>query len=366
MKVKPHLKTLKRMSFMHKDEMAGLRNFDGLDCHSGGSRKFGVPQRVLDFIKNYDWRESVLRGSDAIYSELKREICNFWSTSTELEPDQIKLGSGSMQVLERINKLFIRKQSKVLGYAPQFTEYVTELIMNGASYRGVPLSAHKKFRFEANKFLEEIRCNICLAYIDNPNNPTGQVIKIEEIEAIAKEAKKRGVVLVIDEAYADYTENSAMSLLGKFDNVIVTRTFTKGYQLTGIRVGYGVFPRELSKYYDKIDLPFPIPVLGSCLAREAILDTRFISDLRKQIALIKDRLMLALRNKGYILGESSEQCPIFVLGHKDVTVDLKRHLLSKGILTTSGMDFRNLGKHFVRVRITRPSAAENFLYLISN
>jgi len=140
---------------------------------------------------------------------------------------------------------------------------------------------------------------------------------------------------------------------------VVTRTFTKGYGIGRFRVGYAILSTELGDYYNRIDLPFSVSTMGASLAREALLDQDFILNLRQQVKAEKEKLTRELSERGYLIGETCEFCPLFVLGHKDKDVDLKENLLSKGILTTSGTDWENLGKNYVRVNT--PRRAEDFL-----
>ena len=360
MKVKFHLRTVERKTFMDKSELAALRSFSGLNCR-GGARHLGFPQTVVEFAQKCDWASNMWQLGDATYEGLREALCKFWSDCAELKPEQIKIGHGSMQVLERINKVFIERGTKVLGCAPQFIEYVTEVIISGADYKAVLLDPEENFRFDTGRIISEIKPDYCLIYIDNPNNPTGQLISLGDIEEIVREAEKKDVVALVDEAYADYAEkeNSAVNLVNRYQNLIVTRTFTKGYQFAGIRVGYGIFPPELSDYYDKIDIPFPIPAVGSYLAKEALLDQEFIQGLRQRVKSIKEKLVTGLKERGYLVSDTLETCPIFILGHKDKDYDLRKYLLSKGILTVSGNDYMNLGKNYVRVTI--PAKAEDFL-----
>jgi len=364
MKVKSHLLKLERESFIDKTELVALQSFSGLNCR-GGSRHFGVPQTVVEFIKQYDWTSKMWQLGDSTYEGLRQQICMYWSDCAELESEQIKIGYGSMQILERINKIFLSPAAKVLGYAPQFIEYVTEILMCGADYKAVLLDPEKNFKFDANRLIKEISPDYCLLYIDNPNNPTGQLISIIEIEEIVKEALKKNVVVLVDEAYADYVgkENSAVNLIGKYPNVIVTRTFTKGYQFAGIRVGYGILPSELSDYYDKIDIPFCVPAVGSYMAREALLDQKFIASLKEQVKSIKGTLLSGLRKKDFLVSDTHESCPIFLLGHKDQGCDLKKFLLERGILTVTGNDYMNINQNHVRVTV--PARAEDFLNRLS-
>lgn len=73
---------------------------------------------------------------------------------------------------------------------------------------------------------------------------------------------------------------SAVNLIDRYKNLVVTRTLTKGYGIGRFRVGYAILSTELGNYYDRIDLPFSVSTMGGSLAREALLDQDFILNLK--------------------------------------------------------------------------------------
>lgn len=357
MKAKTCLNHLTRKSYVSLEPINRQREL--LDC-SLGSNLFGVSPRVLAAAKEYDWSE-VWRYPDPAYLDLKEKLSGFWAKCADLDKRQIQIANGAVVVLERVNKIFIDSGAKVLGYSPQFTEYTTDVEACGGRYEAVILDPAERFKFHAERLLTRITEDYSLLYIDNPNNPTGQVITLSQIEEIISQASKKGVVVIIDEAYGDYMgkENSAVNLIDKYTNLVVVRSFSKGHGLAGLRIGYGIFSSELASYYQKVDIPFPVSQVSCFLAAEALLDEDFIRNCRKMVITEKAKLIAGLEGKGYFVSESFEPCPIFVLGHSDREVPLKTRLLNKGILTEDGSGFRNLGDNYVRVNT--PPSAERFL-----
>jgi len=357
MKVKACLNYLTRKSYVSPEPVDKRGRL--LDC-SLGSNLFGVSPRVLDAAKEYDW-SGVWRYPDPAYLDLKGKISRFWAEYADLDKRQIQIANGAMAVLDRVNKIFIEPGARVLGYSPQFTEYITEVEVCGGRYEAVILEPEERFKFCVERLLARISKDFSLVYIDNPNNPTGQVISLGQIEEIIRQASKKGVVVIIDEAYGDYMgkENSAVNLIDKYTNLIVVRSFSKGLGLAGLRIGYGIFPGELASYYEKIDIPFSVSRVSGLLAIEALLDEDFILNCRKMVEREKARLIAGLEEKGYFVSETFASCPIFVLGHSEGEVSLKTQLLSRGILTEGGGDFRDLGDKYVRVNT--PPHAERFL-----
>ena len=355
MKAKPDIRNVVVQSYL-REPPAGEQGAI-LDC-SLGVNQFGTSPMVLEAARDYDWSKAWLYPAHT-YKELKGKICKFWADYAKLTIEQVQVSHGASAILDGLNRIFIGPGSKLLGYSPQFADYVGWVEACGGKYDSILLVPEEKFEFGVERLLARISEEHCLVYVDNPNNPTGQLIKLEEIEEIVKQAGKKDVVVVVDEAYGDYVgrEHSALRLMNEHSNLAVVRSFSKGFGLAGLRLGYGVFSPELSGYYRKIDIPFSVSMVSCDLAGAALLDQGFIHDCCKTIEREKQKLTVGLRRKGYLVSETCEACPIFVLGCKSKDTDLMESLLERGILTVSGMDFRNLGSNYVRVN-TPPSAQE--------
>lgn len=336
-----------------------MRQGELLDCFLGHN-PLGVSGRVVRAANEYDWSR-VWHYPDPVYKELKKKISQFWSGCADLETAQIQIANGAAGVLERLNKLFIEPGSWMLGYSPQFPDYVSWVEAYGGKYEAIVLNPEENFKFHVDRLVARINNKYCLIYIDNPNTPTGQIISLDEVDEILSQAERKDVVVVVDEAFGEYMgkENSAVNLIHKYRNLIVVRSFSKGFGLASLRVGYGIFPPELTKYYDKVDLPLSVSAVACYLAGEALLDTDFIPGCRRMVEREKSKLIKGLREKGYLISETSESCPIFALGQKNTDINLKEELLAKGILTISGTAFRNLTNNYVRVNI--PANADDFL-----
>jgi len=285
----------------------------------------------------------------------------FWADYADIQMEQVQIGHGSMEVLERVNRMFLETSSKVLGFSPQFTGYVADIGASGACYDPVILRSEERFTFYVERLLEKLNSEYSLIYIDNPNNPTGQMINLNEIELLVQEAEHRDVAVIVDEAYGDYfeKEDSAINLINKYNNLIVTRTFGKGLGLCSLKIGYGILPLKLSDYFSKVAPPFRATTISAYLAAIALSDQNFIAGCRQLVRTEKERLMTGLRERGYFSSETYEYCPIFLLGHENEDADLRQQLLSKGILTVPGPVFEHLGKNYVRINC--PASADEFL-----
>lgn len=357
MKTKPHLKSFTRKTYVGHEPVIGQAEF--LDC-SLGVNSFGVSEKVLEAAREYDWSQ-VWRCPDPSYEGLKKKIIDFWSGYTDLEVSQIQIGYGAMGVLERVNRIFLETGSQVLGYSPQFTGYVADIETCGAKYDAVVLRPEENFKFRIERLAEKIDSKYCLIYIDNPNNPTGQIISLSAIEAVVRESELKDIAVIVDEAYGDYVEQreSAVNLTREYKNLIVVRTFSKGFGLCGLRIGYGILPTELSAYFDKVTPPFRTTAISSYVAAVALSDRDFITSCRQRVKTEKEKLIEGLRERDYLISETYEYCPIFLASHKNKDVDFRQELITKGILTIPGTDFEHLGKNYVRINC--PPCAEQLL-----
>jgi len=236
---------------------------------------------------------------------------------------------------------------------------VADIGVCGAKYDPVLLKPEENFEFRVESLVGKIDPEYCLIYIDNPNNPTGQMISLSVIETVVGEAKVKDVAVIVDEAYGDYIEQrqSAVSLVREYRNLIVVRTFGKGFGLGSLRIGYGILPIELSDYFNKVTPPLRATAIGSHLATVALSDRNFVISCRQRVKTEKEKLTKGLREGGYLISETHEYCPIFLAGHKNKDIDFRQELITKEILTVPGTDFNDLSKNYVRINC-QPHAEE--------
>ncbi len=352
-KIREHLKNSSRMSYITSGDDHGHGHGPAdeniLDC-SLGINPFGFSKKI-DFSSNGFQIDETNFYPDYSYSKLKLALSKYWSNTAKIEDQNIIIGNGSSYVLLGINKLFIDKGTKVLGYAPQFSEYITDIKCCGGSYDFIKLRSESNYKFDVNEFIEAIKPEYTLLYLDNPNNPTGQIIPISDIEKIVKKAHGMNICVIIDEAYGDFMDNnnSAISLVNKYDNLMVLRTFSKGLGLAGLRVGYMICGKELQKLYSLIESPFSISNFSEYVSIEALKDKSFIDDCTKKIAINKKTLINACQKIKVL--ETDLSVPVLVLMHPNENANLYELLLSEGAKVSRGEDFMTLSKNFIRLRV---------------
>ena len=323
-----------------------LSNF--IDC-SSGINPFGFSKEVKKAYQTFPLE--IINLYPESCTRLKEAIVEYWKDCIDLKVDNILFGSGSIDIIYKINKLFLDNKSKVLGYSPQFSDYIDDIKICDGIYDYYLMSMENNYKFNPELFLKKISKEYKLIYIDNPNNPTGQVISLSSIEMIVKKAQDLGICVVIDEAYGDFMDknNSAISLINNYDNIFILRTFSKGLGLAGIRGGYLITSDILANYYSKVSNPYSMNGIAEHLTIAALKDVQFINDSIRKIREAKTRLINSFHK--VIVLETDVNVPIMTIKHPDSEVNFEELLRKNNIISISGEGFIGLNKSFVRLRI---------------
>lgn len=319
-----------------------------LDCSLGENPYGSYPEieikhNIIDMTGSYPETEN-----EVVESILKR-----YSEVPNLTEDNVAVTSGSMAALIGLNRMFMKEGKKTIGIAPQFTAAVDDFKIYGADYDPVYLKKENNFRFNIDEFLEKVKsCSQAYIYIDNPNNPTGQVISLENIEKIAETAEKQDSFLCIDEAYGDYvdTSRSAVNLIDKHKNIAVVRSLSKGIGGAGIRAGYVFSNAEFIQNFRKVNISFATSSITNHLAAQ-LLNSGWENHARKKSLENKEILLKNLEN--IKVAETEMEVPIGLYYVEDEEIDLERELLKGGILSVSCRRYDGLSQNYVRLNLHR-------------
>lgn len=344
-----YYKEFKVKDYMENEIINNDKKF--IDC-SLGTNPFISKRRIQKYIK----KSSSLCNKYAVdgYELLKEELLNLYKNNINynVNKDNISFGSGTMGIIRNLSEFLIHEKTKVLGVAPQFTRFISEVELKKGEYKYYELEEKNNYKFIASDFINKINGEYSVIYLDNPNNPTGQIIDIEDIEKIVKTANKYGIITIIDEAYGDYMkmENSSINLIGKYENLVVIKSASKFFGLPNHRIGYIFADKELIKIYDEISLPFPFSDLSANVFINAIKDYKRIEKIKNKVAKVNKEIYENIKPEQYLY--TNIETPIFTL-KANRNIDLMQELLKNDILTESGKNFMNLDKSCVRIRINK-------------
>ena len=224
---------------------------------------------------------SLNRYPDPYQKELKQKL----ATLKGVDTDTLFIGNGSDEIIDLAFRIFCRpKIDKALTFSPTYGMYDASASINDIAL--LKLSLTKNFQLNIEKLKPYLSDNcIKLIFICSPNNPTGNLINKEDIAFILKTFK--GIV-VIDEAYIDFTEKkSLISLIKTYNNLIVSQTFSKAWGLAAARVGVAYADKEIIAYYNKIKPPYNVSELNQKAAIKAL----------KNYSAYQENLALILKEK---------------------------------------------------------------------
>jgi len=280
--------------------------------------------------------------------------------------NNITLGNGSNDVLELIARAFVSEADEVIYSEYAFAVY--PIVTQAIGAKAVVTSA-KDWGHDLSTMLSSITEKTKLIFIANPNNPTGtwldETILVEFLKAIPP-----SVIVVLDEAYFEYASHKeygvkgypdGLTLLDKFQNLIVTRTFSKAYGLAGLRVGYAIANKDITNIINRVRQPFNVNLLALKAAEVALADHDY---LNKSVKLNFEQMGLVTEGIKSINIDFIPSIGNFVCFKVDDANTYYESLLKQGIIVRP---VGNYAMHnYLRVSIGTEKENNRFLTALSN
>ncbi len=266
----------------------------------------------------------VSRYPDGNGFELKQAIATHLSVLAE----NITLGNGSNDILELIARAYVcRAEDEVIFSQYAFVVYPLVTQALGATPVVTPAN---NFGHDLDAMLASVTDNTKLIFIANPNNPTGTLLSDDAVYAFLSKVPS-SVIVVLDQAYVEYLDvaDKAITWLNKFDNLIITRTFSKAYGLAGLRVGYSLSNPKIADYLNRIRQPFNVNHVAQSAAIAAIADEGFL--VRSVVANKNGLLQLSQGFKGLGLSYIPSYANFIAVKVKDAGATYQK-LLEKGFI----------------------------------
>ena len=190
--------------------------------------------------------------------------------------NQIVFGNGSNDILELAARAFLHAGCEAIYSQHAFAVY--PLVTQAVGATGVVVPA-KDYAHDLEAFLKAITPKTRLIFIANPNNPTGTLIAKDALKAFLKQVPKN-VLVVLDEAYDEYLsanhKSEAITWLNEFDNLIISRTFSKAYGLAGLRIGFGLMHANVADMLNRVRQPFNVNNVAQAAAVASLTDDDFV------------------------------------------------------------------------------------------
>jgi histidinol-phosphate aminotransferase len=212
----------------------------------------------------------------------------------EVDPDSILIGNGSDDILTILTRAFVPEGGLVVSLTPSYLLYRTLAELQGARYQAVPFTPD----WGLPSPWPAPRANV--TYLTSPNSPSGTAVGSDQVARLAGEVQGP---LVVDEAYADFAEENALTL-ARAGRVFVTRTLSKSYSLAGMRFGFAVASPEVVRQLVKVKDSYNCDVLSLAAAAAALEDQEYMRQTRAKLLATRARLEKELAGLGFAVTPS--------------------------------------------------------------
>ncbi|HDY87772.1 MAG TPA: histidinol-phosphate transaminase [bacterium] len=311
---------------------------------------YDLPQDLKKEILEYALERSWSRYPPIVAQELYKKIAEYagWT------PDGIIAGNGADEMILTILLSFLEPGMKLVIPVPSFPMYPYIATLIGADVVEVPMNKDFTFDYDAleNTFLKE---GNALA-ICSPNNPTGTLFPLDRLENILE---KTDAPVIVDEAYYEFSRITVLELLKTYDNLIIIRTFSKGFSFAGLRVGYALMDPELAVEIGKVKMPFNINIFSIAAASKLLENRTEIENTQKEIVKERDSLFEALNSiNGLTVYPSSANFILFKTPYESDIVYGK--ILEDGVLVRN-LSANPLLKNTLRITVSKPDDNKKFI-----
>ena len=279
----------------------------------------------------------------------------------DVSESQVIIGNGSDDILNLLFRVFCNSEKRAGMMEPSYSLYPILSGIQGSHIIKVDFNREMQLDIEAIK-----SCGANLFFLTNPNAPTGVAFSTKEIRRLLEVFEG---ILVVDETYAPFAEESAIELLKEFPHLVITRSFSKAYGLAGLRVGYGLASAEVIDLLDRVRDSYNVDYLAQAGAQVALEDKQYYEETTAKIIALRDNYQGALEALGWFVYPS--QANFLFAEPKDsqgkvgltVAVELYEFLLDHKILV------RHFAKHaltqsFLRISVGSEPEMLRFMEII--
>ncbi len=268
-----------------------------------------------------------------------------------VKPNEIIAANGSTQLIYLVPRTL--KPKSILIIQPTFCEYEYSARIVNTEVKFINTHSENNFKLNIDKVIEELE-GVNMLFLCNPNNPTGQLLTKEDVLRVTKAAAKEGTYAVIDEAFIDFVdEESAIKEVAQQENLIVLRSLTKFFGLSGLRLGFGVSNKKVIDKLKSLQEPWSVNCFAQAAGIAVLNDKEHIAKTLDFINAERDFLHAGLSSiKGLKVYDSRANFLLFEIKDNTITsTKLWNGLAKKGVVIRDCSSFASLGKQFVRVAV---------------
>lgn len=255
---------------------------------------------------------------------IAKSFCQAASEVLGVPADWILAGNGSDDLLTMVVRACSEPGRAVVYPMPTYVLYRTLAEIQGAETIEVPYPEDYCLPVE-----QLIEAQGAITFIASPNSPSGTLVPLELLDKLA--ANLAGV-LVVDEAYVDFAETSALELVKKYENILILRTLSKGYSLAGLRFGFGIANPVLLEGLNKVKDSYNVDAIACAVATAAIADSEYKDRNAEKVKAERKRVTIALSQLGFQMLPSQANFVLATVPAKTEAESIYQQLKQRGIL----------------------------------
>ncbi len=253
--------------------------------------------------------------------------------------------NGSEAIIKLLPQAFLKQKDEAI--IPEVTFPMFEIAVKMTGNKVVLSKMTDKFDINLTDIKNKLTNKTKLIFLCNPNNPTGKVLEKERtLDLICS----TNALVVVDEANIEFGGETVINDVKRLDNLIVLRTFSKGFGLAGFRIGFCVANKTIIQKLKQISQPFPVSSVAQKAAIVALKDKDFIKKTRAFMRKERTFLIQELSNRGFKVVESdANNLLVGVNNSFTSSTEFVNKLNEKGVSVVNGTSFKGLGDKFIRV-----------------
>lgn len=259
------------------------------------------------------------------------------ASTLEIKPEELLFGSGSDEIIVIITRALLGKGTNTICARPTFPQYRHHAVIEGADVKEIPLTAEGEH--DLPKFLAAIDENTSVIWLCSPNNPTGNLIDSTDLRNFLNEVPE-DILVVLDEAYYEYITDESFEdttdLYRTYPNVLTLRTFSKGFGLAGLRVGYAMGNENIITQLNKARSPFNNTSISLAVAEKAFNDKAFIERCRELNAEQKKRFEAFAKEHSLAIYPTEANFVLLQVPAQYTANEASDLLMQKGYIVRSG------------------------------
>lgn len=285
------------------------------------------------------WLPEALRGPfepgvneypDSSYADVTAAAAAYYGVL----PHELVIGAGADEVLDLIAKAYLPAGSAAMVPVPTYAMYGVRTSQRAARIVSVPrLGRDHGYQLDIPAMLDELP-NVQVVWLCSPNNPTGTLEPIDQLDQViqAASALPQRPLVVVDEAYFEFTGQTLIGLRSRYSNLVVVRTLSKAFGLAGLRVGFGVADRSVIERLERVRPPGSVSTISAHVAARALRSPQYALDNVAALAAEREWLASGLATRGWQPAPSTTNFLLVTIGDHDAAERAADGLLHAGIV----------------------------------